>query len=306
MERDSDPVPSIVSAIEDAVAGGLAVGEAATAALRGTAYVESKRWDAQPADSDIARILTSWRQEFEGATASQQLRLSRMSLDRVVLHLGDGVEDPVRRMEAIYAAWREGGDQAVHRLLRDEVEQHVRPGIDWEASLEPDWLVGGWLPSARITSLYADGGTGKTHIGVQLGVALASGVETWIPGVNGPGIDLDGEPRRVLFLSWEDTPRAMRRMAHHAGMAIGLPDVRAVVEDRLDFRSVGSLGALWGPVAGSRHTSTLSGFTPAGQWLVEQMPSYDLIILDPLAAIYASDENQRGLVRAFLAAMDAA
>ena len=34
------------------------------------------------------------------------------------------------------------------------------------------------------------------------------------------------------------------------------------------------------------------------------MAKYELVVLDPLAAVYASDENQRGMVRAFVGAMD--
>ena len=138
-------------------------------------------------------------------------------------------------------------------------------------------------------------------------MGLAAGCEWWVPpgdGFEAPGIPLDGAPKRVLFLTWEDTPRAMRRILHHAGQALGIDDVRAAVEDRMVVYSVPALGPVWAPSEGSRHTSNLASLTAAGRWLCEQMHEFDLVIADPLAAMFNSNENDRGLVRAYLTTLD--
>jgi hypothetical protein len=76
--------------------------------------------------------------------------------------------------------------------------------------------------------------------------------------------------------------------------------------DVLDMRRHGA-GALWAPDArGSGHVSTRGAWTDAGSRVLATLPGYDLVTLDPLAAAYACNENDRALVRAFASALDAA
>ena len=65
---------------------------------------------------------------------------------------------------------------------------------------------------------------------------------------------------------------------------------------------------LWMPrESGSGHVATLGELTQNGRWLRRSCEELDarLVVVDSLAAAYGSDENQRGLVRAFLGSWDA-
>ncbi len=57
------------------------------------------------------------------------------------------------------------------------------------------WCVEGWIPDRQVTSLYGDGGTGKSLLALQLATACALGTE-WL------GIPV--ARRRVLLVSCED------------------------------------------------------------------------------------------------------
>ena len=65
-------------------------------------------------------------------------------------------------------------------------------------------------------------------------------------------------------------------------------------------------GPIWAPEPG-RHISTMAAITATGERLRRLCEQEDarLLVVDPLAAAYASDENARGLVRAFVSHWDA-
>ena len=266
VENDDDPVPAIASAIADAIQGGHSPWEAVTAAFRGAGYGAEVRPEVPADASEMAGVVARWRAESARVLVSREHPLAVRALQRIEAIVRSDPGDAVRRMREIAAVWDAGGDEGVRAWYRSLVEEHVHDGIDWDASIEPDWFVPGWVPRDRVTPLYAEGGVGKTHVGVQLAVAKAAGLGHWIPGSSwvAPGVVLDGQAGRVLFLSWEDTPRAMRRLVHHAGKALGLEDVRSAVEGRLDFRYVGGMGSIWAPGEGSRHIGNLATLTAAG------------------------------------------
>ena len=65
-------------------------------------------------------------------------------------------------------------------------------------------------------------------------------------------------------------------------------------------------GPIWAPEQG-RHISTMAELTVTGERLRRLCEQEDarLLVVDPLAAAYAADENARGLVRAFVSHWDA-
>ena len=68
---------------------------------------------------------------------------------------------------------------------------------NWEGEKAPPrkWIVPNYIPDGTVTLLYADGGTGKSYLKLQLAVARATARE-WI--------GLIPEPGRTLVLSTED------------------------------------------------------------------------------------------------------
>ena len=109
-----------------------------------------------------------------------------------------------------------------------------------------------------------------------------------------------------MFCSWEDEfeefSRRLSRIRHaeHAYW-VKLGNMR-----KFHFTYMEDRGPLWSPEEG-RHTSTLSQLTLAGKATRRsaELAEARLLILDPSAAVYAASENDRGLVRSFVADWDA-
>ena len=110
----------------------------------------------------------------------------------------------------------------------------------------------------------------------------------------------------VVFATWEEDPVEMDRRLmeiHHDGDA---PWVTPERISRLHLVDMAGDGPVWGPKPGT-HVATVAGITAAGERLRRYAETKDarLLVIDPLAAAYASDENARGLVRAFCSNWDA-
>jgi hypothetical protein len=97
---------------------------------------------------------------------------------------------------------------------------------EWEGKQAPPrkWIVENYIPDGTVTLLYADGGTGKSYLKLQLAIARAVARE-WI--------GLMPEPGRTLVLSTEDDITEMWRRIE--GM---LPFFGARMADLGDIRLV--------------------------------------------------------------------
>ena len=174
------------------------------------------------------------------------------------------------------------------------------------------WLVQEWLPAGRVALLTGPGGVGKSRLVLQLAAGVASGggqADEWIEAPDmdtlrlGQASSTDGDC--VVYASWEDEPEEIyRRLAQVSGD--GAPWVTPTLLQNLHLVDMAGLGPIWAPGTG-RHISTIAAITNAGQRLRRHCEERGarLLILDPLAAAYAGDENARGLVRAFVADWDA-
>ena len=110
------------------------------------------------------------------------------------------------------------------------LELRVFNPADWEGRQAPErlWIVPDYIPDGTVTLLYADGGTGKSYLELQLAVARAVSRE-WI--------GLMPEPGRTLVLSTEDDLDEMWRRIE--GM---LPFFGARMADLGDIRLVDLVG----------------------------------------------------------------
>ena len=181
------------------------------------------------------------------------------------------------------------------------LEVHAPP--DYPTPPPRPWLVRGWLPSDRVTLFTGGGGRGKSRLALQLAASLASGKGEWLKGQDkAPRIDDAAAP--VVFATYEDEPAEVWRRLESIQAVLGPrpPGGRFTLVD------LAGRGPLWAPgvSGGSRHTSTLADLTPLGERLRREAAGWKakLLILDPLAAVFASNENDRGLVRAFISSWD--
>ena len=146
------------------------------------------------------------------------------------------------------------------------------------------------------------GGTGKSTIMFQLCAAIASGSSVWLP-VSGRYATIGGGAGFVpalndnafgvaLMASWEDDVNEARRRMSWLGA-----DVIDGVGDRFVFSKESASNALWSG-------DTDSGGKPTGRLLRLSQRALELearvLVIDPTAAAYGSDENNRKAVREFL------
>ena len=167
-----------------------------------------------------------------------------------------------------------------------------------------DWLIDGWLLWGRVALLAGDGGLGKSRLALRLAAGIASAEPDWLSGITTAEgsrrrlLQIDA-PANVVIATWEDDLDEFdRRLA-----AIGKHDATG---GRIKFVDMADHGPLWAPLR-SGHVSSIASLTTAGEKLREYAESVEarLLVIDPLAAAYAGDENVRGLVRAFLSSWDA-
>ena len=226
-------------------------------------------------------------------------------------------------------------DSAVRAILDDPaaavmpITPEDEPGIassDWTAPAggwpKREWLIEGWLPLGRLGMISGRGGRGKSRLVLQLAARMASETpkdgHVLLDGAYVEGLK-ETESRQgnrhpftldrahcgpVVFASWEDERDEVgRRLAAMAEDK--LVDV-AGLKDRFLYLDLRGKGPLWSP-AEDRHVQTLARLTMAGHRVRKTAEDLGarLLVLDSLAAAYASDENARPLVRAFCSSWDA-
>ena len=163
------------------------------------------------------------------------------------------------------------------------------------------WLIDERLPAGRVALLTGEGGAGKSRLALQLAAGVASGGDNreWITSPHGImrlGEAVPPDGANVVYASWEDEPEEFYRRLHQiSGQAA--PWVKPERLEQLRIVNLVGEGPVWAPAQG-RHISTMAELTVTGERLLRlcEQENARLLVLDPLAAAYAADENARGLV----------
>lgn len=199
-------------------------------------------------------------------------------------------------------------DKAAKDRLLEAMESRTVAQTFEASNLPPDeprrWLVEGWLPAARLSLLAGPGGVGKSWLGVALAAVAGAGGGAFL---GDDGHDPDA-PRPVVtggpavYVSWEDELGEIGRRVRTIGNVLGRG-----LGSGLHLAPHMGLGPLWGPPDGKTANQAVAGLTAAGGQLRRscEAKSARLLVLDPLAATFAGNENDRAAVRAFCADWDA-
>jgi RecA-family ATPase len=247
--------------------------------------------------SEAARALADLQRARDEAAEDERRADMEYVANRIVEAIADGLDN-----RNFSRGWDEtqAKDEAKERSpkvssgngqAKDEAKPlpvlRVLNPADWEGKKAPPrrWDVPDYIPHGAVALLYADGGTGKGYLGLQLAVARAVAKE-WI--------GLLPEPGRTLVLSTEDDIDELWRRIE--GM---LPFFGARMADLGDIRLVDLVGE-----------NSVLGMLQKG--IIEPTPMYDALdkymadfkpgvaILDVLADLFSGEENNRAQVTQFI------
>jgi RecA-family ATPase len=147
-------------------------------------------------------------------------------------------------------------------------------------------LVRDMIPDRQVTLLAGDGATGKSQIAQQLAVATALGTE-WIGQLPEPG--------PVVFASAEDDRDELHRRLVAIAASFGV-DLASIAD--LHLASLAGRDA----VMGTPDKTGVIRETAVWRGLVAkvEMVKPRLVVIDPLADVFAGNENDRPEVRQFV------
>ena len=259
--------------------------------------------------------------------------------DRLRAAKAAGHDDPAARaiLQAALPPANDGpgpapptGADIAESLRSDSQAQREQAGSNIRQLLNPDpvltnvltdhspnpppvsWLVKDWMPDATLSVLTGSGGAGKSRIALQLAVAVATGAKQFIRAESGPAmLNRPKAPELlaagpVVFAAWETRLIAWQnRLAAVCGCGADREERIQRLSGQLHYVNMRPAGGLWGAEQGA-HTSTTGYWLQGGHALLSYAAAARarLLVIDPLAAAFVQNENDRALVRAFLSALD--
>lgn len=215
----------------------------------------------------------------------------------------------------------------LRRVVIEDPQPQLGPfqGASWKPDdpiPDRDWLIENFLPAGRLASLYGEGAIGKSMLAMQIAAAIMHGGR---PIALDPELSPETESDaladtgraapswleskgKVLWCTWEDEINEFRRrwrMAFNAGALIE-PNADPEKLTLVNMRHPDIGGPLWAPDSskGGGHISSRATWTDAGKRFLDSLEGHVLAVVDPLAAAFGSNENDRALVRQFTAAVD--
>ena len=200
------------------------------------------------------------------------------------------------------------------KLKGEEAIPEWAPVCNWpntgEGWAPTSWIISDMLPADKVSLFSGAGSAGKTRIIMQLAAGFCLGLQEPFlmkdhitnPPCFTAAFGRDGEPKpgwrggNVVWASWETSPGDFQQRLADAVTEIPLEELSGVFH----YLNMRPHGALWGPEK-SQHISTAATVLEGGRKLLDyaELTGAKLLVLDPLAAAYASNENDRSLVRAF-------
>jgi RecA-family ATPase len=150
-----------------------------------------------------------------------------------------------------------------------------------------EWLVKDLVPAKNCTLLSGDGGTGKSTVAMQLAVATALGARTWM------GAEVMRGP--VVFLTAEDDEEEMHRRFNAIARKEGVDLDRL---DNLHIISLAGKDAVLAAPTPQRLMMPTQLWGAFRKFVLAVQPK--LVVYDPLADLFAGNENARPEARQFI------
>ncbi|EYD71581.1 Replicative DNA helicase [Rubellimicrobium mesophilum DSM 19309] len=182
------------------------------------------------------------------------------------------------------AEWlKQNPDKAAHAARQSRFYSAAE--LEGKAVPEQPWLVRDLVPDREVTLFSGDGGTGKSLLAQQLGIGVAT---------NSGWLGMPVKAGRVIFISAEDDEDELHRRTDRILRATGrsYDDLAG-----LTLRSLAGEDALLAVESGLAliHTEL---FKELERRATKDTPA--LIVIDTLADVYPSNENDRTKVRQFI------
>ena len=259
------------------------------------------------ADADGA---ADWQYLIRNILAGSSLHESLCSLAAKMICAGTGVGATVNHLRALMEAsaaprddrWRERYDD-IPRLvesaeeLRDAPQSHtgsndeLKAGLgEWNAALDVElpppraWLLGNSFCRRFVSSVLADGGTGKSALRILQGLALATGRPLTSEHVF--------QRSRVLIVSLEDDADELRRRILAARLYYNIP-----LSELDGWLFLAAPGAK----AGKLKIMNAKGRIEDGQLKANleaaiEVRAIDCVIIDPLVKTHSVEENSNSAI----------
>jgi hypothetical protein len=160
---------------------------------------------------------------------------------------------------------------------------------DWQDKAIPErnWYIEGMIPGRQVTLLSGDGGTGKSLLAYQVGIAGALGIET---------VGLTPRPGRVIYLAAEDDEDELLRRGDDILRKCG--HSFADLKGQMRIIPMAGLNAEMMYINPDRQPVFSDMATKIAKLVETFRP--ELLILDTSADLFGGDENNRVHVRFFV------
>ncbi|MCK1619579.1 AAA family ATPase [Bradyrhizobium sp. 159] len=161
---------------------------------------------------------------------------------------------------------------------------------DWEGQPIPErqWYLEGLIPNRQVTLLSGDGGTGKSLLAYQIGLAGVLGVET---------LGFRPAEGRVVYLAAEDDEGELKRRGHDI-----LTAMRRTFADLKGRMRVIPMAGKDAELVSEKRRSRELELTGLAQRITDLLTEFrpKLLILDTAADVFGGDEINRKQVRFFV------
>ena len=164
----------------------------------------------------------------------------------------------------------------------------------------PDWLIENWLPRNELTVFSGMGGTGKSHIMLNLACAAACGCpEAYLDTQEIPNPD---RAERTMFASWEDGHASVQRRTGRIQEKFAQWFSSESVAANVIYRDMKPQGQIWIPASETGHIANRGIMSRPGHELLASCISegVSILILDSITAVFGQDLNSAAHVRPFL------